>query len=116
MKVTLFFLFLSHILSHLIFVMPIKVARRADDQLLEKQYSSREMYEFTATLVFGTLVVQVVGSIASQVWNGHGSSFLPDYPHLAEGDSEARDCSKSEEPPCHEEMETENLPIISEVI
>jgi hypothetical protein len=31
MKVTLIFLFLSHILSHLIFVMPIEVARRADD-------------------------------------------------------------------------------------
>jgi hypothetical protein len=62
------------------------------------------------------LVVQVVGSIASRVWNGRGSSFLPDYPHSAEGDSEARDSTESEQPPCDEEMETENLPIVSEVI
>jgi hypothetical protein len=44
MKVTLIFLFLILILSHLIFVVPIKMARRADDQLLEK------LKEFESTL------------------------------------------------------------------
>jgi PPP family 3-phenylpropionic acid transporter len=51
------------------------------------RYGSREMYTFTACIVGATLVMHIVGSIAARVFCGR-SSFLPDFPHSGENDSE----------------------------
>ena len=55
------------------------------------RYGSREMYRFTSGMVFCTLVLHVIGSIASRILCG-GESFLPDY---KDGDDEQ---SESDEP------------------
>jgi hypothetical protein len=70
MKVTLIFLFLSPILSHLIFVMPIKVARQADDWLFEK------LKEFESTLQAVQNKVDA-GGIQSDYVNERGNNVLP---------------------------------------
>jgi hypothetical protein len=71
MQVTLIFLFLSHILSHLIFVMPIKVARQADDRLLEK------LKEFESTLQAVQNEVDAGGILNDYYVNVRGNNVLP---------------------------------------
>jgi hypothetical protein len=62
-RTLIFLLFLSHILSHLIFVMPMEVARQVDDRLLKK------LKEFESTLQ--TVQNEVdAGGIRSDYLNG----------------------------------------------
>lgn len=61
------------------------------------RYGSREMYRFTASVVFGTLGFHLFGSIASRVFCD-GTGFLPDYKHSdreeeGNGEGESRNTS-----------------------